>query len=70
MLWCAVQLCAVCVCALDRSSVSEAVAGIAVRLAASPLHALTLLPPGSTLQDVTGGCERILRTPVPLAYTR
>jgi predicted membrane chloride channel (bestrophin family) len=22
------------------------------------------------LQDVTGGCERLLRTPVPLAYTR
>jgi predicted membrane chloride channel (bestrophin family) len=36
-----------------------------------PTSALT--PPATAtclLQDVTGGCERILRTPIPLSYTR
>lgn len=28
------------------------------------------LTSGQPPQDVTGGCERILRTPVPLMYTR
>lgn len=49
------------------------------RLAAEPPALLAVASQGAAYRmdenltvfaDVTGGCERILRTPIPLSYTR